>query len=41
MNLDKYTDKEREKLIIVINAMCEILEIDPWELDCFSKHECE
>jgi hypothetical protein len=39
--MDKYEDKARERLIEIIDQLCKELDVDPWELDCFKKHECE
>lgn len=37
----KHIEDKRNRMIDAINIICNELDVDPWELDCWDKHECE
>lgn len=40
-SIDKYEDKQRQKAVDIVNQLCELYDIDPWELPAsWARHEC-
>ena len=39
--IEEIGSEKRRLIVAAINILCNELDVSPWELDCFDKHECE